>query len=56
MDVKRRSVLAAGAAGAAGIAGVLGGATRASAATTQAARPQPSKTRRAIRCATSPRR
>jgi endo-1,4-beta-xylanase len=39
MDVKRRSVLAAGAAGAAGIAGVLGGATRASAATTPAAQP-----------------
>src|SRR5215472_1104272 len=45
MDVKRRSVLAAGAAGAAGIAGVLGGATRASAATTPTAvppLPQPS--------------
>jgi endo-1,4-beta-xylanase len=39
MDVKRRSVLAAGAAGAAGIAGVLGGATRASAATTPTAPP-----------------
>ena len=39
MDVKRRSVLAAGAAGAAGIAGVLGGATSARAVTTTAARP-----------------
>ena len=38
MDVKRRSVLAAGAAGAAGMAGILGGATGASAATAQAAR------------------
>ena len=38
MDVKRRSVLTAGAAGAAGVAGILGGATGASAATTQAAR------------------
>ena len=39
MDVKRRSVLTAGAVGAAGIAGVLGGATRASAATTPTAVP-----------------
>jgi endo-1,4-beta-xylanase len=38
MDVKRRSVLTAGAAGAVGMAGILGGATGASAATTQAAR------------------
>jgi len=39
MDVKRRSVLMAGAAGAAGVAGVLGGVTRASAATIQGAQP-----------------
>src|SRR5579862_9083664 len=39
MDVKRRSVLAAGAAGAAGLAATLGGAADARAATAQAARP-----------------
>jgi endo-1,4-beta-xylanase len=39
MDVKRRSVLAAGAVGAAGLAATLGGVTDARAATTQAAKP-----------------